>query len=441
MPLVFVHGVNNRRGDTPEEQEVFDNQMALVRQQFGNTAFAERVSDANGLAAFTPYWGDLGVSFARNLACIPKSGVQALAVGQPQTAALIAATAAKLDAGILNQKGVKDAPLLTLARTRSLVAAVDLLIAGSANAPIPGLLLSKTDLVKVLPNAARFADAAERYAGANPKPAWLSNLADDDAFLDRLILEVAKSPGTTSTPATAGPAPVQALGITDKLKSWLENGVSAVKDTVSGVVQSASDSVTGAATQGVRSAFLSFAGDLRPTASASMGRFLGDVFTYIENRQPIIDRVLVDVDKAVASVRPGDDELYLVGHSFGGIVLYDILTSFRPDLKCDLYVTVGSQVALFAEIGRLANHTALMAAFAAGPTVPRPTAAQRWLNIFDPTDFVGFGTKGVFGGALDFQFETDAMPIVSHSAYFDTPRFFARLRERVREAFTTGTES
>lgn len=126
-----------------------------------------------------------------------------------------------------------------------------------------------------------------------------------------------------------------------------------------------------------------------------------------------------------------------MGHSFGGIILYDILTRFRPELRCDLYVTVGSQVALFAEIGRLADKETLTAAFSQGPhsLAPRPPAARRWLNIFDSTDLVGFGTQGVFSGTWDYRFETDAFPLVSHGAYFDTPRFFGRLRERVREAF------
>jgi hypothetical protein len=99
-------------------------------------------------------------------------------------------------------------------------------------------------------------------------------------------------------------------------------------------------------------------------------------------------------------------------------------------------------VGLFAEIDRLADKGNINAAFNvnAGSVVPRPKRAKRWLNIFDSTDFLGFGTRGVFSGVRDFRFETDALPIVSHSAYFDTPRFFARLRERVREAFESGTD-
>jgi hypothetical protein len=133
-----------------------------------------------------------------------------------------------------------------------------------------------------------------------------------------------------------------------------------------------------------------------------------------------------------------------VGHSFGGIILYDILTAFpmEPALRCQLYVTVGSQVALFAEIGRLADKPDIAAAFAKGPTAvaPRPAGAERWINIFDPTDYFGFGTRGVFAGAWDYEFKTDALPLVSHSAYFDTPRFFARLKERAVAAFMRGTD-
>jgi hypothetical protein len=133
MPLVFVHGVNNRRGDMPEEQQVFDNATALLSQQFTKTAFAQRVAAPDGLAVFTPYWGDLGVTFARNLACLPQSGFGAPAVGQPpELTRLTEATASSLDAETLRQPGVQNAPLLTLARTRSLGAAVDLLFAGTA---------------------------------------------------------------------------------------------------------------------------------------------------------------------------------------------------------------------------------------------------------------------------------------------------------------------
>jgi len=439
MPLVFVHGVANRRGETAEEQQVFDNRMMLIGEQFRNAAFAERVSATDGLRVFTPYWGDLGVKFARNLACLPQSDIQALSASQPQEAPLLEATAAILDADILQQAGVETAPLLTLARRRSLGAAVDLLFAGAATAPLPGILFDEATIKETMPEVAQFAEVTERYAAANPQPEWLKSVADDDAFLDRLIEEVTtfKSAGAPAT-GHAPSAEIQVLGIGDELKSFLGNAVGAVRKVVGAVT----GVVTDVATKGAREGFIAVSGQVRPAASAFVGRFVGDVFTYMEHRQPIIDLVLADIEEAVAAKREGDKELYLVGHSFGGIILYDILTHFRPDLDCALYITVGSQVGLFAEIGRLADKKNIDAAFNvnAESVVPRPKKAERWLNIFDSTDFVGFGTRGVFSGVKDFRFETDALPLVSHSAYFDTPRFFARLRERVREAFESGTD-
>jgi hypothetical protein len=438
MPLVYVHGVNNRRGDTAEERKVYDRRVDFMKEQFRRAAFAERVEAADGLAVFAPYWGDLGVSFARDLACLPQGGVQELAVGQPEAAALQAATAANLDPEILRQRGVKDAPLLTLARGRSLGAALDLLFAGAANAPVPANLLGDAEVTSALPAAAIFADAAERYAAANRQPGWLAGINDDDTFLAKLAAEVFPTPFPAPTAPIRQPG-VQPLAIGNTLKSWLSNAAAAVR----GVVGSIVDTGKITATQTAREGFLVISGFVRPAASALLGRFFGDVFTYLENRQPILDRVLADVDKALKARRDGDSELYLVGHSFGGIILYDILTVFRPDLVCDLYVTVGSQVALFAEIDRLADKKGIARAFAAGPQAlaPRPTAAKRWLNIFDSTDFFGFGTRGVFAGVRDFRYNTDALPLVSHGAYFDTPRFFGRLRERTRDAFEQGTDT
>ena len=441
MPLVFVHGVNNRRGDTAAEREVFDNHMAFLRDQFAAIPFADRVTASDGLKAFTPYWGDAGVHFARNLACIPKDDIEALTVGQPEAVPLLEATAAYLDAETLRQPNVLEAPLLTLARTRDLPAAVDLLFAGATYAPVPEILLSGQELADAQKEAASLAGAAERYAAANPKPAWLAAINDDEAFVNRLVKEVrtpaAPPPGT---PATA-PTTVQTLGWGDDAKRWLVNAVNGVRDSVNRVANATSDAVSGAATQGARKGFLLFSRSIRPRASAFLGRFMGDVFTYLDNRKPILDIVLADIDHAVAAMRPGDNELYLVGHSFGGIILYDILTSVRPNLKCALYVTVGSQVALFAEMSRLMDKQKIAAQLAVSVTslVARPKAADRWINILDPTDYVGFGTKGVYSGVLDFEFETDALPIVSHGAYFDTPRFFGQLRKRVAEAFANGT--
>jgi hypothetical protein len=434
MPLVFVHGVNTRRGTNLAEQSVFDDRVKLMQHQFAQVVFADRVAP-DRLQTFAPYWGDLGVKFARGFASLPKTGVQTLAI--KGSVDLAVATTAKLDPQIALDPAFGVNPLLTTARSRSLGAALDLLFASATNVPKPPVL-QKT-MTGALPDVARFSAAAERYAAANPSPAWLAAVQDDMKFVDELFRAV-NSASAPSPDQENAAGQIQTLGIGSDVLSWLNAGASAVKGAVKDAVASVKTAVGGAATDAARAAFLELYNYVRPDASAFAGRFVGDVFTYLENRKPIAELVLQSVREANASRREGDKELYLVGHSFGGIILYDILTEFAPDIECDLYVTVGSQVALFAEMGRLAAAKDLAAAFAANKSAARPKAAARWVNIYDLTDFFGFGTLGVFEGAKDYKFETDALPLVSHAAYFDTPRFFARLKERVAEAFASGTD-
>ena len=40
----------------------------------------------------------------------------------------------------------------------------------------------------------------------------------------------------------------------------------------------------------------------------------------------------------------------IVGHSLGGVITYNILTHFAPEIAVDVFVSVGSQVALFEEM-------------------------------------------------------------------------------------------
>lgn len=437
MPLVFVHGVNNRRGDALATQAVFDNRFEALRQQFRVSSMGDRVTAESGLEVFMPYWGDLGAKFARGLASLPQSGIQKLAVGDSEVTPLLEVTAGCLDAALLEEKSISEQPFITIARSRSLGAAIDLLFAATAAAPVHPMLLHGTALKIALEKTALFARRAEVYAGSNPKPAWLGEVADDEAFLDRLLQEI---PG--------GEIPIetqrQTLGFGNDVKKLLQNGASSVRYPTSRIVQSLRSAVPLTATDVARRSFQWLSGFTRPTISAFMGRFMGDIFTYLDNRGPIIDLVLADIDKAVAAKRPGDDELLLVGHSFGGVILYDILSYFRPELACDLFVTVGSQVALFAELNQLAAKENIASSFATSmkSVVQRPSNIARWINIFDRTDIIGFGTQGVFAGTWDFEFETDTFPLLSHASYFASVRFHARLRARVAQSFAnpSGTD-
>src|SRR2546423_7836462 len=79
MPIVFVHGVNNRRG--PGYESAVAGRNALVRNVF---------LPAAGLAdtgVTSPHWGDEGATFAFGLARVPTGRDQVVRLGQAGDAA------------------------------------------------------------------------------------------------------------------------------------------------------------------------------------------------------------------------------------------------------------------------------------------------------------------------------------------------------------------
>jgi pimeloyl-ACP methyl ester carboxylesterase len=126
-----------------------------------------------------------------------------------------------------------------------------------------------------------------------------------------------------------------------------------------------------------------------------------------------------------------DPKLIIVGHSLGGVISYDILTHFDPTLEVDVFVTVGSQVALFEEMG-LYKH-ALPPANAPADRLARPANIKRWMNVLDPNDAFSFRAEGVYAGVTDFKYDTGYGLMQAHSGYFHRPSFYRRLGERLAE--------
>jgi hypothetical protein len=98
--------------------------------------------------------------------------------------------------------------------------------------------------------------------------------------------------------------------------------------------------------------------------------FLEDIELYFSDasrRQAAIDRV-------VEAVNAAGDDVILLGHSLGSVVVYDALSE-HPDLPVPGLITLGSPLGL--------------------PTVRRrlgvrrfPPGVARWVNVYDPRDFV-----------------------------------------------------
>ena len=396
MPLVFVHGVSVRK-DT-----AYETALASRDRFFCEVMLADAAGKPYPKPVISPYWGGDGVRFRFDMASLPN-----------------------FDTNRYVPMGVEDAPFggevpLTggedadtyLARlaTTSLLEASDLLFATAveqhvrqASEPPEGLLA--------------LAAACAVYAEANPKPAWLRPEMTNEEFADALVTEAQKAkPG-------GGPS-FQSQGIGDIFNS-LQDGITRLKEGAANwVSRQALDAV-------------------RETLHGKVALFLGDVFTYLDERGTpqdfgaIVKKVAAALTEGMQA-RTASDPLIVLGHSLGGVILYDMLTSFQPEanlvpgLHIDRLVTVGSQVGLFEE---MKSYLGSREEFSktSGKKVPMPPAVDRWLNIFDEVDVLSFAAEPIFEGVKDLTFSSRTHVFTAHSAYFLRASFYERLRARLRE--------
>ncbi|WP_156830516.1 alpha/beta fold hydrolase [Methylobacter marinus] len=312
----------------------------------------------------------------------------------------------------------------------SLSDAVDLLIAVSLDTADTADDSRRSQFVK-------FGRAATTYAIQNPQPAWVVAGQSNDDFVESLIRWVetcAPMPTVASSlnePSTVMTETFQSLGFQDTL-NWMLEGSDRIKDTAGQWISRKKDVIGHRLSQNVMAL-------TRSSLHPKIARFVGDVIVYINERGnsqhlgAIPATVLADLE-AVAAERTEEDPLIVVGHSMGGVILYDLISGFIPsrwpDLIIDALVTVGSQVALFEEMKqfRLRDDSV------PGPgrdRMPRPANLRRWINIFDTTDVLSFAANKVFDGVEDYAFSSETDTFSSHSAYFLRPSFYERLRVRL----------
>ena len=141
-----------------------------------------------------------------------------------------------------------------------------------------------------------------------------------------------------------------------------------------------------------------------------------------------------------------DGSLVLMGHSMGGVILYDVLSDPKAmadleqrlgaPLAVDLFVTVGSQVALFEELKLFQASDDRYGEKGKPPfdRVPKPSTVKTWWNVYNRMDVLSFLTKPVFTGVEDFAVDTMAGVQTAHSAYFTNMLFYERLASRIGDA-------
>lgn len=382
MPIVFVHGVNNRRDDGYRENEA-------ARNGFLRDIVAEALKlPPNELTILSPYWGGDGVKFAWNMAVMPDSdetfesfGVDPQADAQSWTNDLVSADAS--NDGVV-ERARKDLP-----------AAIDLVFGAT--------LAGATDEDEAREVAQSY-KLATAYAKKHPHPVWLDepNLNEEN-FADLLAAHIEDNEGESFGSG----------GFLNRLKEGVSRLTNAIPSAGSNI----------------------FVNVAREKLNATVSRFAGDAFIYLKGRGTasapgaIVRVVLDDLKKATAAKTGSDSKLVVIAHSFGGEIMYDILTHFAPDLQVDVLVTVGSQVGLFEEMKLY---------IASGQVklpdkVVKPANVAHWLNVFDTNDVLSFRIAPVFSGTSDFEYNTGYSSLQAHGGYFLRPSFYVRLAARLKE--------
>lgn len=339
--------------------------------------WAEDAFRSDRLVVRNPYWGDFAQAPAWDLASIPAASTRRQALGGDTS---------------------RESEMLSAAAREDFESVVGSLAIvareGGGQAP------------KAEQDA--FWRAAGDYAARLPAPDWVQQTRNDRAFLTRLEEEVSQAKGRV------------ALG----MGSYLTTAANAV-------LQRSVDLANRQAAAFVRS--------MMPRGAS----FLGDTLSYLKEgpaRSQVRAAVLNDVIAAALAAKADGAPLVLVGHSFGGVILYDLLSDPQVQAEMsaalgeapavDLLMTVGSQVGLFEEFKLFAASSDAYGAGAA--RAPAPVGVKAWWNVIDEMDVLAYAAEPVFAGVTDLSLNTLAGVANAHTAYFTNPVFYARVYQRVR---------
>ncbi|HYE45618.1 MAG TPA: hypothetical protein VEA44_07575 [Caulobacter sp.] len=378
MPLVFVHGVATRQ--TPKYRAEVEQRDALFR----------RLVMGQFHPIFDPDWGSGAVTFAKG-GWVPEPGSgetfsfgsSPLAPGGPS----VAAQAAK----------------------ENLELGVDLAF---------GALLARQAEEGKSPGEAELAafEAAVGYLEDGGDRSVFTGLESDAQFAATLESE-----------------------LEDRLAKADAEGMGA--DNVFSRLGMALKAATDPLRNGASDAALRLA---RKPLSKAVATFLGDIFVYLRWRETdgaagtfnrIFKPIVADLAEAQKQTQAGE-KLVVVAHSLGAVILYDLLTdpaalkavetAAGKPLAIDAWVTVGAQPGLFADMGLYDRPVD------ADGKLPRPACVKAWLNVYDYTDVLSFQTEPFFTGVEDFTFDNISGALEAHTAYFQRPAFYKRLRERLK---------
>jgi hypothetical protein len=147
----------------------------------------------------------------------------------------------------------------------------------------------------------------------------------------------------------------------------------------------------------------------------------GDILFYQARGQVIRDFIRERIEAF-------DSDVVLLAHSLGGIACVDLLAQ-HPLPQVKLLITAGSQAPLLYEINALVS-------LSFGEQLPQ-WFPRRWLNIYDPRDFLSYLARGVFhssGIEINDLRVNNRQPFPqSHSAYWRNDQVWNAIREELND--------
>ena len=403
MPIVFIHGVAQRRGmPGSESYRKYETSLKARHELLARITLTRCPAIAGPVTIVDPYWGDNAANFAWDLASLPGTGTEYFGDADDPVRSILTELYGS------TQTTNPGTTLLGIAQT-SFDDAIDLLFTAASE-------LLTSDLT------VEYAIAASKATSLRiDTQEYLLSAAESDLEFVDILLDLIRQ--STS---------VEAFGGRSFVLETLKEGCGRISSTAARMTGKASAAL------------------LRSSISQKTALFIGDVLTYIANRDKayepdgrttspnsqeqtangaILDTVADALVEANNSVSSSDPRVIVIAHSMGGNIAYDLLSWYRPDLYCHDLVTVGSQVGLFAELGLFKSVEQ-----SCNPPYERVQAlanVERWINIFDTADLLGFSTSRIFLGSRDYHYSTGKGLFKAHSTYFERPSFYRRLGERL----------
>lgn len=274
----------------------------------------------------------------------------------------------------------------------------------------------------------QFSARVERLAtdlgpGYFPIPIFWGELAASTQHLHKII--------SSKPPEISNAPPVEqsnALVSTEQPGFW--NGLlTAVGDAIQAIGE-AIQSAPRAVDEGLRSI-------LRAGVSDSFVPYLGDIIVYQGMREQFHRAIRSFVPPGYGTAtRP----IKAIGHSLGGVMLFDLAVSTNgPPVWMDL-VTLGSQASFF----HLQHRRSDSVREYAGQAVGLPPMIRSWTNVLDDDDWLSFAVAPIFRlsngespkdrwvdnteGAY-----SDVFTLAAHTTYWENPAVHAIVREAFGE--------